>query len=230
MFDLEPAIADWRKQMRDAGIQAPALAELETHLREDIARQTKLGLMESEAFAFATRMVGPPAVLSREFAKTGGFPDFLSRRRTFRITLSVTRLLGLFWLACLLSRFGTSVGVFNGQSRFAFLVADTNNGQSLTALLIVVAALAGSVLLIFDSKLGRKIVRVVALTCLASWVIQHCLDCLFAYMVGPDPNFIYSMAFHDLIAEKGLVLAFMIVSILILHLPETANVRTTIKL
>ena len=72
--------------------------------------------MESEAFAFAASKVGQPAVLNREFAKTGGFYDFVSRRRTLKITLSVTRLLGLFWLACLLSHFGTSIWVLNGQS------------------------------------------------------------------------------------------------------------------
>ncbi len=218
MFNREQAIADWRKQMLNAGIQTPALAELEAHLREDIARQTKSGLIEAEAFAFAVQMVGPPAVLNREFTKNGGFYDFLSKRRTLKITLSVTKLLGLVWLIFLWR-----------YSQFMFFIFHLTDGKSLITLLIVFAAFVGSVLLIFDSKLGRKIVRVVALTCLATWVIQ---DCLINYTASHSqvPNFIRPISFHNVIAEQGLVLAFMIVSVLVLHLPETANVRTTIKL
>ena len=40
MFDLEKAIANWRKQMLAAGIKMPApLEELEIHLREEIEQQ-----------------------------------------------------------------------------------------------------------------------------------------------------------------------------------------------
>ena len=45
MFDLEKAIADWRRLMLALGIKSPVpLEELESHLREEIQRQMQLGL------------------------------------------------------------------------------------------------------------------------------------------------------------------------------------------
>ncbi|MGO8763935.1 MAG: hypothetical protein ACLQSR_02225 [Limisphaerales bacterium] len=40
MFNIEEAIAEWRRQMLAAGIEAPVpLEELENHLREEIEQQ-----------------------------------------------------------------------------------------------------------------------------------------------------------------------------------------------
>ena len=73
MFDLEKAIADWRKQMLSAGIKTPVpLEELEIHLREEIERQMKSGLNEAEAFNSAVRQIGQASALKSEFAKAGG--------------------------------------------------------------------------------------------------------------------------------------------------------------
>jgi hypothetical protein len=45
MFNLEQAIADWRKQMLAAGIKTPVpLEELESHLRDEIEWQMKSGI------------------------------------------------------------------------------------------------------------------------------------------------------------------------------------------
>jgi hypothetical protein len=55
MFDLEPVIAEWRKQMLAAGIKTPVpLEELEIHLREDIEQQMKTGLSAPAAFNLAS--------------------------------------------------------------------------------------------------------------------------------------------------------------------------------
>jgi hypothetical protein len=71
MFDIEKSIADWRKLMLAAGIQTPVpLEELEIHLREDIERQTKLGLDEQEAFKTAIQRIGQPKMLKSEFKKS----------------------------------------------------------------------------------------------------------------------------------------------------------------
>ena len=44
MFDLEQAIAEWRKQMLAAGIKAPVpLDELESHLREEVEETGAFG-------------------------------------------------------------------------------------------------------------------------------------------------------------------------------------------
>lgn len=73
MFDLEKAISDWRRRMLAAGIETPVpLDELESHLREEIERQLKLGLNEQIAFEISVRRVGQPEMLKGEFKKIGG--------------------------------------------------------------------------------------------------------------------------------------------------------------
>jgi len=68
MFNLEKQISAWRSQMLAAGLQTPVpLDELETHLRDDIARQIKSGLGETEAFQLAIQKLGPAATLKSEF-------------------------------------------------------------------------------------------------------------------------------------------------------------------
>jgi hypothetical protein len=72
MFDLEKSIADWRGQMLAAGIKTPVpLEELESHLREEIERQTKSGLSEAEAFNSAVQKIGQVSLLKTEFKKAG---------------------------------------------------------------------------------------------------------------------------------------------------------------
>ena len=70
MFDLEQSITEWRKQMLAAGIKTPVpLEELESHLREEIERQTKSGLSETEAFKTAEQKIGQAHVVQHEFKK-----------------------------------------------------------------------------------------------------------------------------------------------------------------
>ncbi len=72
MFDLEEAIADWRRQMLAAGIKTPVpLEELESHLREEIERQMRSGLNAQQAFGIAARKIGQAPELKREFKKIG---------------------------------------------------------------------------------------------------------------------------------------------------------------
>ena len=64
MFDLENAIADWRRQMLAAGIQTPVpLEELEGHLREEIEQRMKSGLTAPQAFVSAVQQIGQAKVL-----------------------------------------------------------------------------------------------------------------------------------------------------------------------
>ena len=70
MFDLESGIADWRKRMLAAGIQSPAtLDELESHLREEIERQLRLGMGDMQAFMAAVQEIGPAHLVQSEFGK-----------------------------------------------------------------------------------------------------------------------------------------------------------------
>ncbi len=72
MFNLEQSIADWRRQMLAAGIQTPVpLEELESHLRDEIERQTKSGSSAQKAFDAAMQQIGQAHALENEFKKIG---------------------------------------------------------------------------------------------------------------------------------------------------------------
>ena len=81
MFNLEPAIAEWRQQMLAAGIKTPVpLEELESHLREEIERQMKSGLNEQKAFPMAVERMGGGDLLKKEFKKVGGLTKAQRRK------------------------------------------------------------------------------------------------------------------------------------------------------
>jgi hypothetical protein len=76
MFDLEQATKKWRQQMASGGIKTPAvLDELESHLREDIERQTRAGMNTEAAFKAAAERIGQSEALKAEFAKVTGIKD-----------------------------------------------------------------------------------------------------------------------------------------------------------
>jgi hypothetical protein len=87
MFDLEPSIVEWRRQMLAAGIRNPEpLEELESHLREEFERQMRSGLSKPQAFEAATRQIGQARALNNEFKNS---------ERTF-MTRTLIILLGIF--------------------------------------------------------------------------------------------------------------------------------------
>ena len=70
MFNLEEAIARWRRQMITAGIRrTECLDELEGHLREDFEHSIQLGLNPETAFAGAVQRLGNGGALAGEFQK-----------------------------------------------------------------------------------------------------------------------------------------------------------------
>src|SRR5258708_6120674 len=96
MFNLDQSIAEWRRQMLAAGVKTPnVLDELESHLRDDIEQQMRLGAGGQEAFERAVQRIGQPVALRHEFAKAGGIKWIWLRR----FKLAVSRLLG-FPLPC----------------------------------------------------------------------------------------------------------------------------------
>lgn len=59
--------------MLAAGMKnAEVVDELESHLREDVARQVQSGESTERAFAGAVQRVGQASLLHREFAKLSG--------------------------------------------------------------------------------------------------------------------------------------------------------------
>jgi len=66
MFNVEVAIANWRKKMLSSGIKAPVpLDELEQHLREELAG----GCADQKTFDAAIQTMGDPRLLRSEFKK-----------------------------------------------------------------------------------------------------------------------------------------------------------------
>ncbi|NLE22191.1 MAG: hypothetical protein GX624_05360 [Actinobacteria bacterium] len=67
---LEGQISQWREYLRRRqALQPVDVAELEDHLREQVASLTDAGLTEDEAFLVAVKRMGELDALSREFAR-----------------------------------------------------------------------------------------------------------------------------------------------------------------
>ena len=70
MFDLEPSITEWRRQMLAAGLKTGRrLDELESHLREEISALKSAGASEAVAFEQAVARLGSPHSVYAEFNK-----------------------------------------------------------------------------------------------------------------------------------------------------------------
>jgi hypothetical protein len=71
MFDLEKAIREWRKGLaKNEALEDGYIAELESHLRDEIDNQVRLGANEEEAFRKSVESVGQPEGIGEEFYKT----------------------------------------------------------------------------------------------------------------------------------------------------------------
>jgi len=102
MFNLEQSISAWRKEMLAGGVQSPVpLDELESHLRDDIARQMQSGLDPASAFAAAVRQIGSAGSLKTEFKKVGDDRQLLLRKllRDRRLNLYCWAILGITFSA-----------------------------------------------------------------------------------------------------------------------------------
>jgi hypothetical protein len=83
MNDLEKSIASWRRQMAADGVKSvEVLDELETHLREEIARQTSAGQDTQKSFDAAVARIGKATELSGQFATA------LERRHWWQVNLT----------------------------------------------------------------------------------------------------------------------------------------------
>jgi hypothetical protein len=73
MFDLEERLEQWRQRFTSMeALRGSDIEELEQHLRDSMAALTSNGLDAEEAFIIATRRVGAPGSVEREFAKVNG--------------------------------------------------------------------------------------------------------------------------------------------------------------
>lgn len=94
MFNLETAIAEWRRRMIAAGIKTPVpLEELEVHLREDFDAQIRAGMAPERAFEIAAGRLGSPAAIQQEFGKVGEVMSARVRKFNFAVCASAAVLL-----------------------------------------------------------------------------------------------------------------------------------------
>jgi hypothetical protein len=209
MFDLEKSIADWRKQMRAAGIKTPVpLEELENHLREEIERQMKLGLDGQQAFKIASRRIGRSGELKVEFAKTCGFFDWLGDVKPTRIN----QILGMLWITqstWFFIRFATS------PVAVATILYFPHYWQSFTVLLTLLSfvGIIGSIRLFCGRKFGVNIIRIVA--------VLEFLLCATAYAGDKsfgDPNYWF-----------GICSVFSIITIWLLRAPKHEEPKMAVK-
>jgi hypothetical protein len=71
MFDMEKEIRKWLNALRrNSSIEDGDLAELESHLRDDISRRTAAGAGDEEAFRAALKESTPADILGAEFEKS----------------------------------------------------------------------------------------------------------------------------------------------------------------
>lgn len=82
MFDLEKAIKQWKKTLRkNESMEDGYLAELESHLRDEVENQINLGLPLEEAFERAAQSLGSAAGIGIEYLKSrkryGFMPDLI---------------------------------------------------------------------------------------------------------------------------------------------------------
>jgi hypothetical protein len=159
MFDLEQSIAQWRQQMLAAGIKSPVpLEELESHLRDEIERQTQSGASEQEAFQQTVLEIGQANELKAEFVKNNSV--FLSLLGDNKFT-AISRIVGTF------SIISNSWGAIMVSFAVIFRPIPANDGQGLrymglTLLAIYGIGILGGILVIRGKKLGRRIVGTMA--------------------------------------------------------------------
>ena len=122
MFDLEQSITDWRRQLLAAGIQTPVLLrELDNHLREDVAEQTRSGLSEQQAFEIATQRIGEAVALEREFNKVETTERKFMKRIMIMLAGIIGVLVGMAWVTPAVAQYHHE-GAMTRESIWLFLL------------------------------------------------------------------------------------------------------------
>ena len=124
-FDLNAAIQCWRQSMAASpAFRAENLDEIETHLRDSVRSLEAKGLSVEESYLIASRRLGQPAALDREFRKVNA--PYVWRSRALWLWMGA----GLFpallyfvrpiWQTAWTGAVAILIGlVFNRRMRFA---------------------------------------------------------------------------------------------------------------
>src|SRR5271156_4587991 len=103
MSELERSIEQWRRTLAgNPSLTADAIAELESHLRDEVQRLRETGLEPARAVALAVEKLGTPQALAREFTKVA--PEPIAPWWPMRVVVGAAALLALLLVALLMTR------------------------------------------------------------------------------------------------------------------------------
>ena len=164
MFNLDDAIARWRQQMLNAGLKAPVpLDELEGHLRDDIAAQTRLGHPAQQAFEEAVERMGRASALHAEFENA----DRAKRARELKLMNAIVVGTACFWVLFV----GVMVLLKIGQ------LSEMSFQQQMSAL----ASTASGALLLVSGHFAYRFLPVIPRKRTRTWVYVGGIFLLFAW-------------------------------------------------
>jgi len=140
MFDLEAAIADWKSELSNGPACAgPDAEELESHLRDSVARLISLGLTPEESFLIALHRLGHPAPLQVEYAKA--HPERIWRDRTVWMLAGLVAMPILSSLTSIVGTVGVFVAAYAGARKY-ILGGAAVTSQMLGLIVEITAAVA----------------------------------------------------------------------------------------
>lgn len=149
--------------MLAAGIETPAVDELENHLREEIAAQIKSGASQLEAFRLASRDIGQARPLRKEFNK-------IDTKR--RIARTVGLMIG--WLAAGLALFVVLFCLYLDWNFFNFDPEWTSK-TTVAVLGIVVIEFAIMCLAKASRDWASRVISLIVSLCLVFFAFQEIL-------------------------------------------------------
>lgn len=126
MFELNKSVNDWRRRLLTTGYCSRLeLEELEEHLRQEVKTLESMSLSTEEAFIIASRRLGEPEEISREFGKVDLGSFWRSR---------------LLWIVTgvLLYTLGSSlcVAMYQASSTLSALAGLTGYGAGISGIII----------------------------------------------------------------------------------------------
>jgi hypothetical protein len=103
MFAWEQSIDEWRRTVAgQPGLTPETVAELESHLRDEMQRQLAAGIEPERAWTLALEQLGTPEALAREFTKVAG--EKTAPWWPLRVAAGITGLMALVLVGWLTSR------------------------------------------------------------------------------------------------------------------------------
>ena len=140
MFNLDQAIAEWRRDLATGGINSPELLdEMESHLCDDVEQQIRSGTTAGEAWPAAIGRLGSIHALRPEFEKRAATRQNRLRQGMWPV---VGLLLGSFIIGARLCYFpilplalreSIHYGSWSGLGTHAFLHKTPNFGTNSVA-------------------------------------------------------------------------------------------------